>query len=359
MERVKEMIDYLFNFEKRIISPIWDGEKAMEFMCLGYNEFAEALNFKLCKNSDKVVGIDENELINPNNVECLRDRSLNPSTVKEELDHVDKLKKTIKVLFGGGFFGPLTVAGTLVGMENFNKYIVKNPDFVESVMDFVTKQMIYLAKEEEKHGIDFLWIAEPVASLLSPKSFEKFCGVYLKRIFDSIKVPGFLHVCGKTLKHTNAMVKTGAKLLSIDYVTDIEKCIRIVPDDVIIMGNINPMLLKYGDKQEIINETIRINEACKNYKNFIFSTGCILPEGTPKENVELAIDTTENFKIWTNEEYIYLRNLIKALVNDDKSSETIKDEIELLKQSNEINKNLIDVAFEEVQKIRQYSKELM
>jgi len=350
---MKSVIDYLFNFENRIISPIWDGEKAMEFMCLGYNEIASALGFKICENSNNVRGIAENELINPNNVGQLNNRSLAPSAVEAELKHIDEWRKTLKISFGGGFFGPLTVAGNLVGVENFNRYIIKNPDFIHAVMDFVTKQLIYLAKEEEKHNIDFLWIAEPVASLLSPKSFEKFCVGYLKRIFDSIEVPGFLHVCGKTLKHTNAMVKTGAELLSIDYVTDIEKCIRIVPENVVIMGNLNPMLLKYGDKQDIIKETMQINEACKNYKNFIFSTGCILPQGTPSENVELAINLTKNYEIWTNEEYIYIRRLIKAFINDD------ENEIELLKQNNMINKNLIDIAFEEAQKIRQYSKELI
>jgi len=162
-----------------------------------------------------------------------------------------------------------------------------------------------------------------------------------------------LHVCGKTLKHTKGLVETGAQVISIDYVTDIEKCIRIVPEDVVIMGNINPMLLKYGDKQEIINEAIQINEACKNYKNFIFSTGCMLPPKTPYENVNLAIDVTKKFEIWTNDEYRHLRSLIKAFIKDD------KNEINLLKQDNKITENLIDVAFEEAQKITNYLKEYM
>ncbi len=350
---MKNIIDYLFNFEGRVISPIWDGEKTFEFMCLGYNEFAKALDFNLCTTGNNVTSVAENELINPNNINQLNGRTLNSSTVKAELNYIDELNKTKKIPSGGGFFGPLTVAGALVGMENLNKYIIKNPDFVEAVMDFVTKQMIYLAKEEEKHGIDLLWIAEPVASLLSPKSFEKFCGIYLKAIFDSIDVPGFLHVCGKTLKHTKGLVETGAQVISIDYVTDIEKCIRIVPEDVVIMGNINPMLLKYGDKQEIIKEAMKINEACKNYRNFIFSTGCMLPPKTPYENVNLVIDETKKFKIWTNDEYRYLRSLIKAFVGDD------KNEINLLKQNNKINDNLINVAFEEAQKIINYLKEYM
>ena len=346
---MKNIIDYLFDFEDRLISPIWGGDKAFDFTCLGYNEFAKALGFKLCTISDSVTNVSEDELINPNNFELIKNRSLDSLTIEEELKYIAKLDKKIPV--GGGFFGPLTVAGALVGMENLNKYIIKNPAFVKSVMDFVTEQMVYLAKEEEKQGIDLLWIAEPVASLLSPKKFNEFCGIYLKSIFSSVEVPGFLHVCGKTLKHTKSLVETGAQVLSIDYVTDIEKCIRIVPDDVVIMGNINPMLLKYGDKQEIIKEAIKINEACKNYKNFIFSTGCMLPPNTPYKNVQLAIDETKKFKIWANDEYRYLRQLIKALVNDN------KNEINLLKQNNKINENLIDAAFEEAQKITNYLKE--
>lgn len=356
---MKSVIDYLFDVDKRIISPIWDGEKAMEFMCLGYNEIASSFGFTICETSNNLRGIPENELINPNNVGQLSHRSIAQSVVQAELDSINEWRKSLNVPLGGGFFGPLTVAANLVGVENFNKYTIKNSDFIHTVMEFVTKQLIYLAMEEDKQDIDFLWIAEPVASLVSPKSFENYCVGYLKQIFDSIKAPGILHVCGKTTKHTSAMVKTGAEVLSIDYVTDIEKCIRIVPEDVVIMGNLNPMLLKYGEKQDIINETMHINETCKNYKNFIFSTGCVLPGGTPKENVELAIELTENFKIWTNEEYRSIRKLIKTFLNDDRSLETIKSDAEFLKQNSDINKDLIEIAFEEAQKIRQYSKELM
>ena len=73
----------------------------------------------------------------------------------------------------------------------------------------------------------------------------------VKDIFDVAKVPGFLHVCGQTIKHTDYMVKTGAQVLSIDYMTDIKKCLEMVPEDVVIMGNVSPILLKMGTLEEL------------------------------------------------------------------------------------------------------------
>jgi hypothetical protein len=139
------------------------------------------------------------------------------------------------------------------------------------------------------------------------------------------------------------MVDTGAQVLSIDYSTDIFDCIRMVPEDVIIMGNINPMLLKHGSKDEIKAETLKINDACKNYKNFIFSSGCSIPEGTPVENIYVATDTTANYNIYTNDEYREIRRLIKIFLSNENNLESE------IKNS---NKDLIEIAINESKLIK-------
>lgn len=350
---MKKVIDYLYEFDNRLISPIWGGEKDFEFLCLGYLDFAKAIGFDLCRINDNLMKVVDNALPDEDSLIKIEEKNyFDLAILDNEINNLLKLKKSLKVPVGGGCFGPLTVASAIFGVERMNKLIIKNPLFVQNLASYITKHMVKLAIEEEKHGADFFWIAEPVASMVSYKIFNKFCGQYIKNIFGAIKVPGFLHVCGKTLKHTKGLLETGAQVLSIDYVTDIEKCIRIVPEDVVIMGNLNPMMLRFNSEEEIVEETLKINEICKNYKNFIFSTGCMLPSNTPKKNVEVMINTTRKYKIWNNNDYKYIRKLINAnLACDAENIVNLRKEIK--------DEKLVQIAADEALLISKYTEEYL
>ncbi len=340
---MEKIINYLFEKESRPISLIWSGEKEFDFMCWHYINFAESMGFDSYDASKLLKMIKENSLPNQETLEHLiKLNYFDENRLQQELSALKDLKSSSKLPVGGGCFGPLTVASAIIGVEKTIQLSRKDPEFLEATLSFVTEHMITLAKEESTVGMDF-WIAEPLASLFPPKLFYKFCGKYLKAIFDAIDEPGFLHVCGKTVKHTQAMVNTGAQVLSIDYSSDIFECIRMVPDDVIIMGNLDPMLLKYGSKKEIEEATRQINDACKNYKNFIFSTGCSIPEETPIENIHVAIASTELYKIYSNDEYQEIRRLTKAFLTDEIC---YKAALSLSK------KYLVDIAYEESELIR-------
>jgi uroporphyrinogen-III decarboxylase len=309
-----KVIETLLEKNDRMISLIGGKYKAFEFMCWHYIDFAESLGFELYQDTHFLKKVREDSILNQKALDEIQKRNyFNELRFKEELNNMEKLKQKTKLSVGGGCFGPLTVAASILGVERINRLSLTNAQFVENTVDYVTSHMIRLAKEESKLGMDFFWIAEPLASLFSPRVFEKFCGKYLKKIFDSIEEPGYLHVCGKTIRHTEHMVATGAEVLSIDYCTDIYDSMRLVPPDVIIMGNINPMLLKEGKKEEIEVEVKKINEACKNYKNFIFSTGCSIPEETPEENIFAAVKATQEFRIYQKDTYKEIREYIKKI----------------------------------------------
>lgn len=341
---MEKVIDRLFEQENRPISLIWTAEKAFEFMCWHYIDFADSLGFESYQVTKLLRKTKEHQLCSHEQLqEVASIHYFNQARLTKELNDLKALKTSSSLPVGGGCFGPLTVASSILGTEETIRLSVRDPEFLEATVAYITEHMMHLAKEEAKIGIDLFWIAEPLASLFSPKHFHRLCGKYLKAIYEASGVPGYLHVCGKTIKHTAAMVETGAQVLSIDYSTDIFDCIRMVPDDVIIMGNINPMLLKYGSKEEIISETLKINDACKNYKNFIFSTGCSIPEETPVENIKIMTDITRNYAIYSNDEYREIRRLIKLFLSNDKGENT---PIETSKE------NLLSIAREEAHLIK-------
>ncbi|ACA56306.1 methylcobamide--CoM methyltransferase [Clostridium botulinum] len=351
MRHTKRIIDYLYKFEKRLICPIGEYEKDFDFLCLGDVAFARALGFETFNVRNTLEKVVEGQILTEDDLVQVKEKKyFDYSYFDRELKQLKDAKKNNDKLFGGGCFGPLTIASDIIGIAECTKMCIKNPKLLKGIVKYINNYIIELAKKEESEGADFFWIAEPVASLFSPNAFEMFSGNFINEIYSNISIPGFLHVCGKTLKHTDKLVKTGAQVLSIDYVVDIRKTIRVVPEDIVIMGNVNPIMLLSGTKEEIAKEVNELNKDLRNYKNFILSSGCLIPQGTPSENVELMIKLTKDFKLKTNRQLREIRNIINMVLD--------KKEFEVINyiNANKIEENLICEAIEEIEKIANYLK---
>lgn len=350
---MQHIIDYLNKYEERLVSPLWKGKKAFNFLCLGHLKISEALGFETYQATPVLRLVKENKIVTEDDLKnWINKHKFDYSIFDEEIKELINMKKNVNGLYGGGCFGPLTIVSGIVGAERMLKLLIKKPQLIKKFVECVTSYLVELAEMEEKEGAQFFWIAEPLASLLSPEKFWEFSGIYLEKIYASVKIPGFLHVCGGTLYHTEYMEKTGAEVLSIDYGTDIEKCLRMVDENTVIMGNINPALLKENTVDEVVAEVKRVNEQCKNYKNFIMSSGCSIMDETPEENMNALFEITKQYPIWSNEEYKLIHKLIKLLESapSDKFEEYI--------QKQKINIDLINVAKTEYDLINNIRLEL-
>lgn len=295
----RTIIDYIKQSKQRVISPIWGGEKVFDFLCMGYLAQAQAMGFELERISDQLEIVREGQLTNREELQEVKKRGIiDHKYFQWEYDYLAQMSSWSPAKFcGGGCFGPLTVASCILGAENMLRLIVKDPDMVEEFVSYITDIQIRHAKKEQEIGQDLFWIAEPVASLLAPKRFWKFDGQYLQKIYAAIEAPGFLHVCGKTTKHTKLLEQTGAQVISIDSCTDIGQCLGEVGEDTIIMGNISPNTLRFGTKEEVEEEVKQVLEICRGYRNFVMSTGCMLMEGTPDENMQVMLEVTKKYDV--------------------------------------------------------------
>lgn len=83
------------------------------------------------------------------------------------------------------------------------------------------------------------------------------------------------------------MVQTGASVISLDNVVDMEVAKERIGDKVVIMGNVKPVdSMKMGSKQDIYEDVKDcLNKCYDSPKGYILATGCQIPIGTPKENI--------------------------------------------------------------------------
>ncbi|MBN2239080.1 MAG: hypothetical protein JW712_04850 [Dehalococcoidales bacterium] len=307
---MKRVIDYLYTRNDRLVVPIYECEKELDFTCMGHVTIAKSFGFSSYM-AGRIEKIQAAEFATVREAEHYPwDTSFSPEYLETALGNFKDRRNNYDGTLGGGCFGPLTVTSDILGVENCNRMAIKAPEILQEVLSHVTEFIITLAQKEEALGAEFFWIAEPLPSLFSPELFTPLCGQYLKQIFDSTDLPGFLHVCGDTTWHTREMLKTGAQVFSIDWMTDLPGCLALVPEEIVLMGNVAPMMFIEEDEATISAAINTLLEQTKDYKNFILSSGCQIPGKASPEKVQLLFDLANEFPAWTNDEYRTIRSLV-------------------------------------------------
>jgi len=190
----------------------------------------------------------------------------------------------------GGQIGPFTLAGRLADMSKIMLWTATEPATVHALLEKTTAFLMEYAKAFKASGCNGLIMAEPAAGLISPKMSQEFSANYIKRVVDVVQDETFtfiLHNCGKTEKMINAMLSTGASALHVGNVVDMCKILPQVPANIPVMGNLDPAgLFRLGTPETMYEAATVLLDQTAEFPNFVLSSGCDIPPGTPLENVQ-------------------------------------------------------------------------
>jgi uroporphyrinogen decarboxylase len=207
------------------------------------------------------------------------------------------------LLKGAYVIGPFTLAGLLESAERAAMDAILDPKRLEILCEFTTEIIQEYARAMINAGADLICILEPTAVILGPEQFRKFSGYYVHHIIESFKysnVETIYHICGNTMHLVQEMADTGVVALSLDSAetgVDLAKAARMVSDETVIIGNISPTrVMKDGSVEKVTAATRSLLEQMRPYPNFILSTGCDLPPGTPLDNLKAFMRIGRDFK---------------------------------------------------------------
>ena len=125
-----------------------------------------------------------------------------------------------EIFTGVGLMGPFTTAANLAGTEKILRAMRKDKENLHKLLDFAADATIEVGRKfvENKIGIG---LAEPTASLLSPKQFREFVIPYYVKVMDKWKEWGShgsgFHICGDTTK----LLETFLKWVSVASVSTV------------------------------------------------------------------------------------------------------------------------------------------
>lgn len=245
--------------------------------------------------------------------EIERFREINLSFDSRVIGYVETMKLmsiglSKDVIKGAYVTGPYTVAALIMGASEAAMATIKYADDLHKLCDLTTEKIEEYVRLLISAGAEVIFILEPSAVMLGPKQFQEFSAFYVKHINHSCKYSGvkvIYHTCGNTMHLIEKMVEADVGGLSLDSKetgVNLPGVAKRVPENVVVIGNINPTTtMLFGNPEDVRREVVELLDAMKMYPNFILSTGCDLPQETPWENIHAFMNAGRQYNALSSE----------------------------------------------------------
>jgi uroporphyrinogen decarboxylase len=187
---------------------------------------------------------------------------------------------------------PFSLACALLGMDNAMISMISHPEFLKSLMQKCSEYCIAYGTALANAGADMLSTGDSPAGLIGKEHYRKIALPAEQKVFSALKknTDAFLslHICGDATTILDDMAKSGADVLEIDSLVSMEDACQIVPDDIALWGNLDPVgLLQNGTPELVRHEVNQIIDTCSQYDRtrMVLSSGCTIAMETKKENL--------------------------------------------------------------------------
>lgn len=207
-----------------------------------------------------------------------------------------------------GVIGPFSLAGRLFDMTELMMECFENPDSVHNLLKKTACFIKDYISALKTAGADGVIIAEPAAGLLSKGMAEEFSSSYINEIFSCVNDDNFLigyHNCGSSvMSMTESLSRLKADIYHFGNAICLKDILPSMPKSSIVMGNLDPLLLKTGNPDDVKKELEKIFDNCCSYNNFMISTGCDIPAEINLQNLSAYFESVEelyNQKAGTND----------------------------------------------------------
>ena len=218
--------------------------------------------------------------------------------------YVDAIRRaaqriTDRPVFAGAI-GPFSLAGRLMDVTQAMLYCYDEPELVHILLHKATDFIIAYCRAYAEVGADGVFLAEPLAGLLSPSLAEEFSSQYVRRIVSAVQTDSFAvvyHNCGNAvLSMMDSIVSVGAMGYHFGDAVDMTEVLSRTPSDVAVMGNISPSARFRNGTPEEMRQAVRgLLEACAGHPNFVISSGCDLPPLSRWENIDAFFAAVAEF----------------------------------------------------------------
>ena len=195
-----------------------------------------------------------------------------------------------------GAIGPFSLAGRLVDVSEAMYLCYDEPELLHTLLRKCTAFSIDYIRALRQAGADGVVLAEPLAGLISPDQEREFSAPYVRRIVQAVQEASFpviYHNCGNyAYLMTDSIRENGCMAYHFGDSVDLQQMLDRMGPDKLILGNISPSVqFRNGTPETMVRAVRELLGTCGSYANFIPSSGCDVPPGSPWENIEAFFET--------------------------------------------------------------------
>lgn len=223
----------------------------------------------------------------------------NNSVLTPILENAKRLKERFPELgLTTSIAGPISNAIAVRPVEMFLRDTVKHPAEVKRLLELMVRcSLRWMEAFHKEFGSVGTSFNDPVTCMdvISKKQFYEYSLPYIKELISGTEKimgnkPG-AHICGKTKPIWKDLADAGVCFFSIDNCEDLEEAKNLIGNKMRIAGNVPPIeVMLEGTIDDVIYACVScMKKAADSPKGFILNTGCQIPIGTPKANMEAFI----------------------------------------------------------------------
>jgi MtaA/CmuA family methyltransferase len=194
--------------------------------------------------------------------------------------------------------GALAEAADLRGMGDLLMDLILRPEWVEELLERCVEVGVAFARAQARAGADIVGLGDAVCSQISPAMYRRFALPYEQRIFAAVHELGALarlHICGNTSKILEGMVESGADIIDLDWMVDLQAAADRFGDRVSFCGNFDPVaVMLQGSPEQVYQATLTALE--QGGPRCFSAAGCEIPDGTPHGNLRAQVRALRDWK---------------------------------------------------------------
>jgi len=215
--------------------------------------------------------------------------------------HLEMLKKTKEkigdsVWVTGRIAAPFSSLALLYGVDALLMNLLFDPDLVRDNLRFFVAHQIAFGKAQFDAGADLLWLGDCVAAsrFISAGHYEEFAFEPAAEVASALsgeRTRLIYHASETSMPHLRLQTQLPVSAVNLGEDVSIAAVKKELTPTMGIMGNFDPILLRDGSPEQVMQATRDIIRENRPGGPYIFNTSEGITPDTPPENV-LAVMTT-------------------------------------------------------------------
>lgn len=183
--------------------------------------------------------------------------------------------------------GPLAEYCTLRTLEAAMTDLLVEPGFFHEASAITMDNAIAWSRAQIEAGADMIGVGDAAASLISLETYREHVLPWQQKLFRGIHDAGGkvrLHICGNIRQILPGIAESGADVVDVDWMVDLEHARQVLGPDTLLFGHFDPAaVLKSGTPEDVARHA-RADIAAGG-ERFGLMPGCEVPPGTPEANI--------------------------------------------------------------------------